>query len=62
MRIFELRIMQGYGARWSADGRTFRGFLEPQLEGNGVVVSFHVQVDSYVLCVFVHTSARAYAC
>jgi len=32
VRIFEVRNAQGYGARWSADGKVFRGFLEPQLE------------------------------
>lgn len=30
--IIECRVIQGYGIRWSADG-TFRGFLEPQMEG-----------------------------
>ena len=28
--VFELRQREGYGARWSADGLTFRGFVEPQ--------------------------------
>ena len=28
--VFELRQRHGYGARWSADGQTFRGFVEPQ--------------------------------
>lgn len=27
--VFEVRQADGYGARWSADGRVFRGFLEP---------------------------------
>ncbi|GJP30080.1 hypothetical protein CLOM_g22296 [Closterium sp. NIES-68] len=29
--VFELREPEGYGARWSADGSQFRGFLEPQM-------------------------------
>ena len=29
--MFEVRVSQGYGARWSADGVFFRGFLEPQV-------------------------------
>jgi hypothetical protein len=29
--MFEARVLQGYGARWSADGVFFRGFLEPQV-------------------------------
>eukprot|EP00026_Physarum_polycephalum_P009597 Phypoly_transcript_09725.p1 GENE.Phypoly_transcript_09725~~Phypoly_transcript_09725.p1 ORF type:complete len:299 (+),score=24.64 Phypoly_transcript_09725:114-1010(+) len=28
----EVRIAEGYGARWLADGAQFRGFLEPQME------------------------------
>jgi len=28
--VYELRLPNGYGARWSADGSSFRGFLEPQ--------------------------------
>ena len=28
--IYELRQADGYGARWSASGDTFRGFVEPQ--------------------------------
>ncbi|XP_041363710.1 uncharacterized protein LOC121379254 [Gigantopelta aegis] len=31
--ILEVRQAEGYGARWSADGSTFRGFLEPQMIG-----------------------------
>ena len=27
--VVEIRQEQGYGARWSADGKAFRGFLEP---------------------------------
>jgi len=27
--IYEVRCVDGYGARWSADGSSFRGFLEP---------------------------------
>lgn len=27
--VFELRQAEGFGARWSADGRAFRGFVEP---------------------------------
>eukprot|EP00002_Diphylleia_rotans_P034873 TRINITY_DN7536_c0_g1_i1.p1 TRINITY_DN7536_c0_g1~~TRINITY_DN7536_c0_g1_i1.p1 ORF type:complete len:285 (+),score=53.03 TRINITY_DN7536_c0_g1_i1:44-898(+) len=30
--VFEIRIEEGYGARWSADGVQFRGFLEPQID------------------------------
>lgn len=29
--IIEMRQDQGYGMRWSADGNSFRGFLEPQM-------------------------------
>jgi len=29
VRVFEVRVPEGYGARWSADGSEFRGFLEP---------------------------------
>ncbi|MCO5599402.1 hypothetical protein L7F22_053505 [Adiantum nelumboides] len=29
--VFEIRVEEGYGARWSADGTKFRGFLEPQM-------------------------------
>ena len=28
--VFEIRQIDGYGMRWSVDGRMFRGFLEPQ--------------------------------
>lgn len=31
--ILEARHFDGYGARWTADGSSFRGFLEPQMEG-----------------------------
>ncbi|PVD38659.1 hypothetical protein C0Q70_01277 [Pomacea canaliculata] len=31
--ILEVRQENGYGARWVADGSSFRGFLEPQMEG-----------------------------
>lgn len=30
--VFEVREALGYGARWSADGSVFRGFLEPHME------------------------------
>jgi hypothetical protein len=30
--VYEIRIAEGYGARWSADGKFFRGFLEPPME------------------------------
>ncbi|EGC34380.1 hypothetical protein DICPUDRAFT_153434 [Dictyostelium purpureum] len=33
IQIIEIRNIQGYGLRWSADGTFFRGFLEPQMEG-----------------------------
>ncbi|KAL2529991.1 RNA-binding ASCH domain protein [Forsythia ovata] len=29
--VFEIRIKDGYGARWSADGTKFIGFLEPYM-------------------------------
>ncbi|XP_020676855.2 uncharacterized protein LOC110095591 isoform X3 [Dendrobium catenatum] len=31
-RVFEIRIHEGYGARWSHDGSKFIGFLEPYTE------------------------------
>ena len=30
--VFEVRTVEGYGVRWTANGRSFRGFLEPQME------------------------------
>uniref|UniRef100_A0A1D1Z4C7 Homeobox protein SIX5 n=1 Tax=Anthurium amnicola TaxID=1678845 RepID=A0A1D1Z4C7_9ARAE len=30
--VFEIRIGEGYGARWSRDGSKFIGFLEPHME------------------------------
>ena len=30
--IVEIRVEEGYGARWKIDGE-FRGFHEPQMEG-----------------------------
>ncbi|KAH9606895.1 hypothetical protein KSS87_019729 [Heliosperma pusillum] len=30
--VFELRVPEGYGARWSSDGTKFIGFLEPYME------------------------------
>jgi len=27
--VFEIRVHEGYGARWSQDGAKFIGFLEP---------------------------------
>ncbi|KAG0589311.1 hypothetical protein KC19_1G011900 [Ceratodon purpureus] len=30
--LFEIRVADGYGARWLADGSQFRGFLEPPME------------------------------
>ncbi|XP_074648638.1 uncharacterized protein LOC141904082 [Tubulanus polymorphus] len=33
INIIEVRHADGYGARWSFDGKSFRGFLEPQMEG-----------------------------
>lgn len=32
-QILEVRHADGYGARWNHDGKVFRGFLEPQMEG-----------------------------
>ncbi|KAK1314250.1 hypothetical protein QJS10_CPA06g01464 [Acorus calamus] len=29
--VFELRVTEGYGARWSKDGSSFIGFLEPYM-------------------------------
>ena len=29
--VVEVRVLDGYGARWGADGGDFRGFLEPQM-------------------------------
>lgn len=35
--VIEARVNEGYGARWTADGKQFRGFLEPQmLDGHEV--------------------------
>ncbi|XP_056018183.1 uncharacterized protein LOC125668291 isoform X2 [Ostrea edulis] len=35
--IIEARQEEGYGARWTADGSSFRGFLEPQMvDGHAV--------------------------
>eukprot|EP00730_Choanoeca_flexa_P017844 TRINITY_DN8635_c0_g1_i1.p1 TRINITY_DN8635_c0_g1~~TRINITY_DN8635_c0_g1_i1.p1 ORF type:complete len:297 (+),score=18.57 TRINITY_DN8635_c0_g1_i1:226-1116(+) len=31
--VVEVRNRRGYGCRWSIDGKLFRGFLEPQIEG-----------------------------
>ncbi|XP_020584467.1 uncharacterized protein LOC110027395 isoform X6 [Phalaenopsis equestris] len=31
-RVFEIRVHEGYGARWSHDGSKFIGFLEPYTE------------------------------
>ncbi|XP_043696707.1 uncharacterized protein LOC122647343 [Telopea speciosissima] len=30
---FEIRVAEGYGARWSKDGSKFIGFLEPYMDG-----------------------------
>lgn len=30
--VFEIRVADGYGARWSKDGSKFIGFLEPYME------------------------------
>ncbi|KAH0661009.1 uncharacterized protein [Solanum tuberosum] len=30
--VFEIRVVNGYGARWSKDGSKFIGFLEPYME------------------------------
>jgi hypothetical protein len=29
---FEIRVSDGYGARWVADGSQFQGFLEPPMD------------------------------
>ena len=35
VEIFEIRVAEGYGARWLGDGSEFRGFLEPpSLDGH----------------------------
>lgn len=31
MHVLEIRCEEGYGLRWSHDGKFFRGFLEPQM-------------------------------
>ncbi|XP_057294705.1 uncharacterized protein LOC130623249 [Hydractinia symbiolongicarpus] len=31
MHVLEIRCKEGYGLRWSHDGKFFRGFLEPQM-------------------------------
>ena len=31
IKVLEVRNQLGYGARWSCDGKIFRGFLEPQM-------------------------------
>ena len=31
LEVFEVRTGEGYGARWTADGSSFRGFLEPPM-------------------------------
>jgi len=33
VQLIEVRQGDGYGARWTLDGQSFRGFLEPQMEG-----------------------------
>lgn len=33
IKVLEVRNKLGYGARWSYDGMSFRGFLEPQMSG-----------------------------
>jgi len=40
IHIFELRVPEGYGMRWSVDGFCFRGFLEPVMN-NGHTVGWH---------------------
>lgn len=35
--VFEVRTAQGYGARWTADGLSFRGFLETPMENGHAV-------------------------
>ena len=37
LKVIEVRCSEGYGARWSHDGSTFRGFLEPQMEDGHAV-------------------------
>ncbi|CAH1794071.1 unnamed protein product [Owenia fusiformis] len=32
IHIIECRMCEGYGVRWTKDGSSFRGFLEPQME------------------------------
>ncbi|XP_010526232.1 PREDICTED: uncharacterized protein LOC104803837 isoform X3 [Tarenaya hassleriana] len=31
-QVFEIRVAEGYGARWSRDGTNFIGFLEPYMD------------------------------
>jgi len=33
IEVFEVRVREGYGARWLCDGSKFRGFLEKYIEG-----------------------------
>ena len=40
LAIFEIRVQEGYGARWTLDGREFRGFLEPPSK-NGHKTGWH---------------------
>ncbi|XP_022801814.1 uncharacterized protein LOC111339424 [Stylophora pistillata] len=37
LKVIEVRCIEGYGARWSYDGKVFRGFLEPQMEDGHAV-------------------------
>ena len=37
LKVIEVTCAEGYGARWSHDGSTFRGFLEPQMEDGHAV-------------------------
>lgn len=39
--VFEVRNIEGYGLRWSQNGHTFRGFLEPQMENGHEVGWVH---------------------
>ena len=37
LKVLEVRCSEGYGARWTCDGKQFRGFLEPQMKDGHVL-------------------------
>jgi hypothetical protein len=52
MITYEVRIASGYGVRWRLPDVSFRGFLEPQMEGNSESCSHFLFFNKNVL--FVH--------